>query len=774
MSIEHGTSDFVKLTQQELQQTVDSFSEKKAPGIDFLPLQVVKHMMAVEPGFILRIYDLCLRDGIFPKIWLNSNLILIPKPSKSKNITSNVRPICLLSVFGKVLDKLMYQRLIIHLEQHRKLSENQFGFRLGRSTENALEQMNLYIQSNISNDSYTTVVSLDIKGAFNHAWWPGIIERMVQYSCPNYLVTLVKSFCRERLVSFEHTGEYFFRKSNRGCPQGSVCGPLLWNLLFDEFLRLDFGSSIKVVSFADDCVGIISGKSRVDLVANTDRFLEMALEWTTANKLELNSEKTQVMIIGKPKKYGRGDQFSYLHSFTKRPGFKINGIGVQIVDKMKILGIIFDHKLFWTDHISYIHANINPIINNFKRFSYLKWGLRSLDLKLVYKTIFLPIVSYGCVVWSHQCVKVHFIRKVTSLQRQMLLQITRAYRTVSNVSIQLMSATIPLHLFYEFRKEFYNQKKRYNKYLVNCPPSNWKPPYHSLKLLPSLDSLYSFKPFTIFLTVALHGTFSVFVARIFDGSGHTIVKKRMETSAFYPAYITSLLYLFNLYTTTDYMYFIECHTIVHKTAEINRFDIGICNIHDYLSAGGEIYYFENPDVIPVTYLECKAMARDKDGIESVEQIDCYHSKDHLKRKILRIIYEKWQIAWVTSDGGVRLKTAFPTIDSFLESKLKDYINHFTCQFLTGHGQFAAYHHQYGRLPSPDCQVCGVQDTPEHVLFNCSVYHPFMEALREVMLINTLELDLLSLLTCNNASILTIFNSTVTTIINFIYAQNNII
>ena len=117
---------------------------------------------------------------------------------------------------------------------------------------------------NIYTVSYTHL--LDISGAFDNAWWPFVLYQLRRYNCPQYLQTLIRSYLTDREVVFEMEGARRSKTLTKGCPQGSILGPILWNVIFEDLLRQDYGDDVHIVAYADDAMLIVGGRSRTDLV----------------------------------------------------------------------------------------------------------------------------------------------------------------------------------------------------------------------------------------------------------------------------------------------------------------------------------------------------------------------------------------------------------------------------------------------------------------------------------------------------------------------------
>jgi len=136
--------------EEELGVTRGEFSEAikrlggatKAPGPDDIPGRVLALVIGQLGARLRRLYTSCLRMGTFPSTWKRANLIFLRKEGKPAEHPSAYRPICLLDEVGKLFERIIANRLIQHLSQSGpELSEEQFGFRKGRSTTDAIAHL---------------------------------------------------------------------------------------------------------------------------------------------------------------------------------------------------------------------------------------------------------------------------------------------------------------------------------------------------------------------------------------------------------------------------------------------------------------------------------------------------------------------------------------------------------------------------------------------------------------------------------------------------------
>lgn len=135
----------------------------------------------------------------------------------------------------------MATRLVTIMESENWLSDRQYGFRQGEFTENDIGEVLNRVKR--SECKYVIWIFLDFSGAFDHAWWPAIINELRKKGCPQNLLRIYKSYLSDRLAIINYRGIILSKELNMECPQGSVIGPILWNILFNGFLQVELNPS---------------------------------------------------------------------------------------------------------------------------------------------------------------------------------------------------------------------------------------------------------------------------------------------------------------------------------------------------------------------------------------------------------------------------------------------------------------------------------------------------------------------------------------------------
>lgn len=131
----------IKFTEEEIRLAAGRLPSGKACRLDGIPNEVLVHVAYLKPSLLLNVFNACILQRVFPKIWKEARLVLLHKgPDKPTDLPSSFRPLNMLNTAGKTLERLLLARLNSHLEDGgNALFDNQYGFRSGRSTEEAIK-----------------------------------------------------------------------------------------------------------------------------------------------------------------------------------------------------------------------------------------------------------------------------------------------------------------------------------------------------------------------------------------------------------------------------------------------------------------------------------------------------------------------------------------------------------------------------------------------------------------------------------------------------------
>ena len=390
-------------TEEEVQNIIKHFNPKKAPGEDGISSEILLRVFELFPSFITKMYNECLVKGYFPKIWKKTVIIPITKPGKEQSSeVSKYRPISLINVAGKVLEKLLIERILHRIYTHSLMNSNQYGFTPQKGTVDAAMDVKNFISQSIREKKCVTMVSLDVRGAFDAAWWPSILKNLKEMKCPKNLFKLTQSYFSDRYATLQTNTHKVIKQVNKGCPQGSCCGPGFWNVMYNSLLNQNFSKQSHIVAFADDLVILTKGATRIEAENYANSDIYKIQNWATQNKAEFNPNKSKVLLISKKRKDHAEKTKIYLNHKT-----------LEQVTELKYLGIHFDAKFNFVKHIDKVTEKTTQIVNMLSRVAKLQWGLGHCALKTIYKGAIIPMLTYGCPIWSEALQTQRNLKKTT-------------------------------------------------------------------------------------------------------------------------------------------------------------------------------------------------------------------------------------------------------------------------------------------------------------------------------------------------------------------------
>ena len=286
------------------------------------------------------IFANCLSRGIFPDIWKHANVPVHKK--NEKNLKGNYRPISLLPIFGKILEKLIFASLYSHLVSSELLNPNQSGFRPGDSTINQLISITHTISEAFDCNPPLDVrsVYLDISKAFDRVWHDGLIYKLKRCGVSGQLLCPIQDFLKNRKQRTVLNGQCSnWGDISAGVPQGSILGPLFF-LVYTNDLTADLKCNVKC--FADDTSLFTTVQDSNTAANDMNHDLELISKWSHDWKMSFNPDpqKQAVELI-----------FSKRKAEANYPVILFNNLPVMQVVEHKHLGLVLDSKLSYSTHI---------------------------------------------------------------------------------------------------------------------------------------------------------------------------------------------------------------------------------------------------------------------------------------------------------------------------------------------------------------------------------------------------------------------------------------
>ncbi|XP_050559320.1 uncharacterized protein LOC126912227 [Spodoptera frugiperda] len=302
------------------------------------------------------------------------------------------------------------------------------------------------IRAKLESKKIIVLVSLDIEGAFDSAWWPAIKVRLAEEKCPINLRRVIDSYLSDREVIVRYAGAENRRKTSKGCVQGSIGGPILWNLLLDPLLKQLEARGNYCQAFADDVVMLFDGGTALEIEQQANAALEHVRAWGVKNKLKFAPHKTSAMVITRKLKYDT-------------PRLAMGGIDIGMSKEVKILGLTIDAGLTFNSHVAGACKKAIAIYKHLARSARVSWGLHPEVVRSIYTAVVEPIVLYAASAWAPAVNKLGIRKQLNVVQRGFAQKLCRAHRTVSLHSALLLAGILPLDLRVREAASLYEAKR---------------------------------------------------------------------------------------------------------------------------------------------------------------------------------------------------------------------------------------------------------------------------------------------------------------------------
>lgn len=417
---------------------VKKLKNGKAPGLDNIKNEMIKLAWEQIDKPIIHIFKQCLLHSCVPDCWKTSKGIIIPKTNKDDYCNPRAfRIMSLTSNLQKLLEKAILDYLENKIRIDNKLTKNQFGFRRKRGTDAALHKLTRRIEDSLQNGQYSLGIFLDIEGAFDAIKFDSIRKGLQEAKVPSTIIQWIYTMLTEREIVLELHGVKIKRKIWKGCPQGGILSPLLWNitlnsLLLDSRLDKDF-----LQAFADDLCILIQGTDLNMTMRNiASKYIAIIDKWCSKNGVKISTLKTQTIVFSNINK-----KYNFKPIQTKEGNLKVESY-------VKYLGVIFDKHLRFDEHIRQKCASASKALRLMRNHIGKHWGITPRRMRWIYRQVVLPMISYTCFIWIHRADESIGMHKLLEgVQKQANLMITGGFKTTPNITLDILARNTPIKIW---------------------------------------------------------------------------------------------------------------------------------------------------------------------------------------------------------------------------------------------------------------------------------------------------------------------------------------
>ena len=377
------TFSFDKVSQSQLEKEIIELNPKKAAGADFIPPKVIKDSVRVLKSPLTQLFNNSVEECHFPSDLKYANVTPLFKKDDNTN-KENYRPISILPSISKIFERLMFQQITSYVSN--TLSPYLCGFRKGYNAQHALLRLKNNLNKCLDKKEKVGLFMMDLSKAFDCIPHDLLIAKLHAYGFDSRCLKLIYSYLKGRNQRVKINAEYSsWKEILDGVPQGSVLGPLLFNIFINDLFF--FVENSDICNYADDNSLSVSDIMTEKIISKLEADIIILENWFQNNGMLLNEDKCQFLIIESAR--SSRNEIAKIQTQNK---------SIEETKKGKLLGITFDNNITMSEHIKNICKQASNKIYALARISnYLNEQKR----KMLMKSFIVSQFNYCPIIWMY-------------------------------------------------------------------------------------------------------------------------------------------------------------------------------------------------------------------------------------------------------------------------------------------------------------------------------------------------------------------------------------
>ncbi|XP_076678212.1 uncharacterized protein LOC143374167 [Andrena cerasifolii] len=373
------------ITTREVECAIENANNKSAPGEDGIDYNALKNLTPDYVEIMRELYEEIWKHQIIPKKWKGAVVIFLDKPNKKA-----LRPISLTACMGKILERVINNRLTNWAEQNNIMDKKENGFRKKRSTIDNLTILTSDVRRGFEYMRDTLAACIDVKSAYDNVDHDILIQKLIQKNCPEKIISFVENWITDREIKgIRGYSEPVKGIQKKGLPQGAILSPILYNIYTADIANNINLQQVNMLQYADDIVVYTTSNAR-DLNRSV---LEDAMRKIIKNlnniKLDIAEDKTNLINFSEKNKSSRREKAMIV----------VKGREIKEEENIKFLGITLDRKLNFETHTKLMALKTKRRLAMLRYISHVKKGADPETMILLYKSLVRSVIEYGMPIY---------------------------------------------------------------------------------------------------------------------------------------------------------------------------------------------------------------------------------------------------------------------------------------------------------------------------------------------------------------------------------------